>query len=84
MLEVVKYYFFRSDNVKSMKCGYDKSTATHTNSVLKSSVVLAWTTTLDNAGKTVEFSYTVVQDYSTFWAKKQATNTITLLSSTEG
>ena len=64
---------------KSIDCGSTKTAATHKSSDSKDKVVLSWKTNEeDKAGQTVEFTFTVVQDYSTFWVKQGATNAVVL------
>ena len=67
-----------------MKCGYDNSAATHKDSNEKNNIVLAWQAPNDAAGKTIEFNFSVVKDFATYWTKKTATNTLTILSSQVG
>ena len=67
-----------------MKCGYDNSAATHKDSNEKNNIVLAWRAPIDAAGKTIEFNFSVVKDFGTYWTKKTATNTLTILNSQDG
>ena len=67
-----------------MNCGYENSAVTHTNKNAKNKVVLAWRAPIDGAGQTIEFSFSVVKDFGTYWTKKIATNTLTILSSQSG
>ena len=65
---------------KSINCGSGTSNAaTHKSSDPKSNIVLSWKADgNDKAGKTVEFKFTVVQDYSTYWVKQDAANLVKL------
>ena len=64
-----------------MKCG-DKENiaATHKNNDLISEITLPWKAPTFTSGpdKTVEFKFTVVKDFSTFWVKESGTNTVTI------
>ena len=63
---------------KSINCGSKSNVAvTHKSSDPKSNIVLSWKAD-DNAGKTVQFKFTVVQDYSTYWVKQDAANLVLL------
>ena len=63
----------RFRKAKGINCdGQDNSAATHSNSELISEITLPWTTPLFTSGpdKIVEFKFTVVKDYSTYWVKE--------------
>ncbi len=62
-----------------MNCdGNSAGTVTHRNGNPKDQVVLTWTYPEFAAGpeKPSTFIYTVVQEYSTFWAKQQMEGTV--------
>ena len=58
----------------------DNVGATHNNAQLKNEIILPWKAPIFSEGpaKNVEFKFTVVKDYSTFWIAKPATNTVTV------
>ena len=74
--------------MKLMDCGYDKSTATHTDGSAKAEISLPWKAPEDAVGHEVEFRFSVVQDYSTFWTARIGNHTVmiteTEATSTEG
>ena len=64
-----------------MNCdGQTNSAASHKNSQLTSEVKLQWKAPLFTSGpnKNVEFKFSVVKDYSTYWVKESGTNTVTI------
>ena len=62
-----------------MTCGgIEKSVATHKSNSEKTSVILPWKAPDLPSGtsKIVEFKFTAVKNYSTFWIQQSATNTV--------
>ena len=64
------------NTMKSMDCGYDKSTATHKGGDPKNEISLPWKAPEDAVGHEIEFRFSVVQDYSTYWTAKLGNHTV--------
>ena len=70
---------FKFYSAKGMTCGgIENSVATHKSNSEKTSVILPWKAPDLPSGtsKIVEFKFSAVKDFSTFWIQQSATNTV--------
>ena len=73
---------------KELSCdGKTGSAVTHNNpsKTLMSEITIPWKAPLFTSGpsKTVEFKFTVLKDFSTYWVKELGTNTVTITKAAE-